>query len=113
MKDLQNLMEFFQRTIRDHANVMNGNVGFGDGFSADNISGCWVTIPNTGAANVDVAVPHVLKTIPVGFLVMIPPVTGYINLGATAWTKSSIYIRCSAPNQALKVFVLGQSIVPS
>jgi hypothetical protein len=90
--------------------VINGLLTFGDGLTQDNILGAWVTVADTGAANTDFAVTHNLGQIPPGFLLMIPPVTGAINLGVTPWTKSQIFLRCSTANQKATFFVLGSPL---
>jgi hypothetical protein len=105
-RDIKTLLQWFRLFFADTATIINGDIGFGDGVDPDNMGGVWVTIPNTGSVASDVAVVHNLGVVPVGFILMVPPATGTINKGATPWTTSTIYIRCSTANQACTVFVL-------
>jgi len=88
------------------AQWLNGQITFGNGTDIDNISGQWIEFTSHAVGGTETAVSHTLGVVPVGFILMIPPVTGVVNKGATAWTTSTIYITVSTNAQSLKIFVL-------
>ena len=85
---------------------INGGLGFGDGVDIDNMVGKWITYTTNGVANTEDTIVHDMGVVPIGFLVMIPPESGTINKGTTAWTASNIYLKCSAASQTAKLFLL-------
>jgi len=111
-KDLETMYQWFRSFTAELATVINGALGFGDGVDADNVGGEWATIADTGIISADVVIPHSLGAVPAGFILMIPPASGFITRSPTAWTSSNIYLRCSAPNQSLKIFILSPRVVP-
>lgn len=94
------------RAIRNITTALNGGLGFGDGTSIDNIAGKWVEYTTNAIANTEDAVTHDLGVIPAGFIVMVPPVSGVVNKGTTAWTTTTIYLKCSAADQTATLFLL-------
>jgi len=91
--------------------AVNGRLGFGDGLNnspADNFAGTvfYFTIPLAG---VEVEITHNLGAIPIGFLVLLPPVSGVINTGVTPWTTAKMYLTCTVAGQTVRIAVLAPS----
>ena len=86
--------------------VINGGGGLGDGVDIDNFMGKWLTYTTNGVANTEDAVTHDLGVTPIGFLVVNPPASGFVYRGATSWTASKIYLKCSAASQTALILVL-------
>jgi len=88
------------------AQVVNGQISFGNGTSRDNINGNWVAVADTGAANADFTVNHNLGRLPVGYWAMTKNQAGDIYTGSVAATTSQITLRCSAANSNIKLFII-------
>lgn len=106
------LFQWLRSFISELAAAVNGNISFGDGTDTDNVFGQWVTVADTGAANTEFAVAHTLGAVPPGFILMVPPASGYVYKGSSSWTTSNVYLKCSAANQAITVFVLSPAVNP-
>jgi hypothetical protein len=106
-------IEAFNRDVHQAVShlvrVLNGNVGFGDGTDYDNIKGEWITFTSDVVAGAENMIPHSLGMVPVGFILMVPPVTGTVNKGATPWTTSHIFLTCSAASQTVTLFLIPDS----
>jgi len=83
--------------------LINGQLSFGDGTVTDNILGVWIKYTTSGAEDILV---HNLGGIPVGFLLVKPPLNGVINTGPSAWTTSTISLKSSVAGQTVTIFVL-------
>jgi hypothetical protein len=86
--------------------AVNGNLTYGTGLYPDNIAGKWIDYTTNAVADTEDAVEHNLGVVPVGFHLMVPPPSGVINKGSTAWTTTHIYLKCSAAAQTARLFVL-------
>jgi len=86
--------QMLQKIYRNLANVINGNLGFGDGTNADNISGVWQTV-TFAVANADQTITHNLGRIPVGYIVMTKNQVGDVYTGSIVATKTQITLRCT------------------
>lgn len=73
-------------------NVINGNLGFGDGTNADNISGVWKTVV-FAAPNADTVVTHNLGRVPVGYIPMSKVAACDVYTGSVAPTKTQLTLR--------------------
>ena len=98
-------VQMLQKVYRNLATAFNGNIGFGDGVSSDNISGNWVSV-NFPSANTDVTVTHNLGRIPVGYLAMTKSQAGDIFTGSVAATKTQITLQSSTAGQMASLFIL-------
>jgi hypothetical protein len=96
--------------VQDLIRAINGSLGFGDGTNADNIRGQWVTVTTHGTADTEFAVAHTLGVVPVGFIIMVPPKSGYLYNGGTTWTSSNIYLKCTGTSQTVTLFILPSSV---
>ena len=86
-----------------------GRVRFGDGGDGDrgeNISGEFQVVADTGDANAEFSVPHTIGAVPVGYLVIKINNAGVIYDSGTSWTSSTIYLKSSAANSAVSLFLL-------
>ena len=95
--------------FRSHSFALNGNLGFGDGTFYDNIKGKWVEYTTNATPDTEDTVVHDLGVIPAGFLVMLPPKSGYLYNGSTTWTTTNLYLKCSAASQTVRIFVVPPS----
>lgn len=89
--------------------AMQGRIRFGgggDGDRGENIAGEFQVVADTGAADTEFSVTHGLGSIPIGFLVTNIDKGGVIYDSGTAWTTTTIYLKCSAANAAVTVFLL-------
>ncbi len=88
---------------------LQGRVRFGagnDGSNGENIDGQWQVISDTGTINTEFSVSHSLGSIPVGYLVTKINKGGVIYDSGTAWTSTTIYLKCSAANATVSLFLL-------
>jgi hypothetical protein len=65
-----------------------------------------VTVGDTGAADTEFAVDHPLGRVPAGFLVANIDAAGVVYDSGTAWTATVIYLKCSAANAGVTLWVL-------
>lgn len=95
-----------QKLLDTLPRVLNGQISFGDGATADNIKGEWKTVTSHATGGTEFAVTHTLGVVPVGFLLVVPPASGTVNKGTTSWTTTNLYLNCSANAQTITIFVL-------
>lgn len=105
----QELVFQVDTATREIIAAVNGNLGFGDGTDDDNLVGTWLTYSTNSSAGTEDTLAHNLGVIPVGFLVMVPPVSGVINKGSTTWTTTNIYLTCTGASQTATLYVLAPS----
>ena len=90
--------------------AVQGRIRFGDGTDGtpgENIRGEWQVIADSGTANTEFAVAHTLGAVPVGYIVTKISNAGVVYLGTTSWTSTNIYLKSSAANSAITIFILG------
>lgn len=110
--DKNNILAQTHDIDRDLTNLflaLNGRIRFGtatDGKSGENIAGQYQVIADTGSANTEFVVAHTLGSVPVGYLVIKTSNAGVIYDSGTTWTSSNIYIKSSAANSAVTIFLL-------
>lgn len=97
-QDMTNLFLFSQGRVRFGDS--------GDGDRGENISGEWQVISDTGSADTEFSVTHTLGAVPVGYFVTKTNKGGVVYASTTAWTSSTIYLKCSAANTAITIFLL-------
>ena len=88
---------------------INGRLRFGDGTDGErgeNISGEFQVVADSGSANTEFSITHTLGAIPIGYLVTKISNAGVIYDSGTTWTSSTIYLKSSAANSAVTVFLL-------
>jgi hypothetical protein len=101
------LSPFYAGELLQHiANVFAGNLGFGDGTDVDNIRGIWITYTTNATPDTEDAIAHNMGVVPIGALEMLKPQVGYLYRGTTSWTAATIYMKCSASSQTVRLFLL-------
>jgi len=102
------------RLLDSFSQLLNGQITFGDGSDIDNIKGEWTTVTTVGITpGTNIAVPHKVGVVPPGFILMVPPVGGYVSRGNVAWTTTHLYLQCSVSNQWFTIFVLAPPVTES
>jgi hypothetical protein len=100
---LNAVWEFFQLA----QTAINGRLTFGDGVDIDNIKGKWASFESHAVANTEFAVTHDLGQIPVGYIdVGTKDKAGVLYKGTTAWTTTTIYLKCSIASTTCLIFIL-------
>lgn len=93
-------------------NCLNGRVRFGPGTSGndgENIQGQFLQIITDAVANTETTFTHTMGAIPVGYLILWQDKAGSLYQGpttGTAWTKTSISLKCSVASVTFKLFLL-------
>lgn len=82
------------------AQVLNGGLKFSDNFNGEIL-----TLADTGPADSEQTVPHSLKRLPTGFLVLRRSNAGVVYDSGTAWTTTTIFVKCSTGNATVTLFV--------
>ncbi len=90
------------QALKGNLRFGNPNVNFSNG---ENMAGQFVVFTTAGA-NTEVNVPHTLGVIPTGYIVTGINVGGVIYSSGTAWTITSVYIKCSAATASVNMFLL-------
>jgi hypothetical protein len=63
------------------------------------------TVSDTGAADAEFGVAHHLDRVPAGFLVTKSNKAAIVYKGSTAWTATTIYLKCSAANATVDLLI--------
>lgn len=98
--DLNQLVSMLYFLFGQIARIFNKNVHF-----ADNIYGEILKVPDSGAPNSEIEIPHNLRVIPSKFMVISADKLAYIYRGTSAWTNTKIYLKCSTSNTSFEVFI--------
>jgi len=96
----------FNDLLHRLALIFQGLISFGDGTTEDNIDGRWATVADTGNADTEFTFAHGLGRTPVGFFVMNIDKGGVVYDSGTSWDATDIYLKCSAANAAVTLFVI-------
>jgi hypothetical protein len=86
-----------------------GNIRFGDasdGEEGENIAGEFQVVSDTGNIDTEFSITHTLGATPLGYIVTKINKGGVIYDSGTAWTDTTIYLKCSAANAAVTLFLL-------
>jgi len=102
------LLRSLFKSLREIEKAINGNLTFGDGTSADNISGKWVTYTTHATPDAESTITHSLGVVPPGFIIMKPPSAGYVYRGGTTWTTTNLYLKATAADESVTIFVLSK-----
>jgi len=86
--------------------MLENNLSFGDGTNPDNLAGQWKNYTTNAVADTEDAVSHTLSRVPIGFLVFSASKAGILYKGSTAWTSTSIFLKCSAASTVVRIFIL-------
>jgi hypothetical protein len=82
------------------ANVINNGLRFTDNFDAQ-----IQTLTTNGSADTEDAIAHTLKRVPTGFLILNRDKAGVVYDSGTAWTTTTIYLKCNMASVAITVMV--------
>lgn len=91
---------------------LQGRIRFGTGntgSNGENISGQWLTITTNASANTESTFTHSIGSIPVGYIVVWQDKAGSLYQGpttGTAWTTTTISLKCSVASVQFKLFLL-------
>lgn len=92
--------------------LAQGRIRFGrgtDGDRGENISGQFQQFTSDGSANTEFSISHSLGSVPIGYIVLWQDKAGSLYQGpstGTAWTSSTIYLKCSVSSVTFKVFLI-------
>jgi len=96
------LAKYWQQLAR----IVNGNISFGDGTTADNINGVFASAAVPGTPNTNFVITHNLGRIPVGYLVLGKTAAGDIYDGTVAATKTTLTLRASVASFTVRLFII-------
>lgn len=114
---LQDQITILDTEIRKLFTCLQGRVSFGtgvDGVSGQNIEGEWQTYTSNAVANTEDTIAHTVGSVPLGYIVVSQSKAGDIYQQAgtgTAWTSSSIYVKCSVASVAFLLFLVKKGAV--
>ena len=91
------------------ARAFNGNVTLGDGAAqsfAGNLDAEVIDFTFPGSPDAEVAVPHLLRRVPIGCVVILQDRAGsvYVSSGGS-WTESWLYLKSSAASMVARLLV--------
>src|SRR5229473_586868 len=107
LKSLKAFVGMLKSIYQNLILVINGNLGFGDGTSPDNLSGSWINLVAPAAPNTDFTVNHNLNRLPVGYLTMQKDRACDVYTGGVASTKTQLTLRATVASAVLRLFVVG------
>ena len=105
-----------EEVLSDVYKAMRGNISYGrqsepqnasnsTGIATDNIDGTFAKIASTGTHDVQFSMTHNLNRIPIGFHVINKSKAGDFYSGATTWTATKIFLKCSVDNVSATFFI--------
>lgn len=87
--------------VYDLASLLNGGVRLDE-----NCHVALVTVADTGLADTEFEVAHTLRRIPTGFIVINRDAACIVYDSGTAWTATTIYLKCNTASANIKVLVI-------
>lgn len=93
--------------------LSQGNISFGTTINlkpGENMFGQWATVSDTGTANTEFSITHSLSSqgisiIPGNYFITRINKGGVVYDSGSAWTTTKIFLKCSAANAALNIFI--------
>lgn len=104
-KGLQSLWKACGKLYADLNRLLSGNLGFGDGATADNIKGAWLTFTSNATPNTEETLAHGLGAVPIGYLVFSRNKAAVLYNGTTAWTTTNLYVKSDTASTTFLIFV--------
>lgn len=110
--DLSTDIKNYDTDFNTIINCLQGRVRFGSGTTGsagENIDGAFLTITTNGVANTESTFTHTLGSIPVGYIILGQDKAGSLYQLAgtgTAWTSTTISLKCSVATVAFNLFLL-------
>jgi hypothetical protein len=99
-----------QWAMEQTAKVLSGNVSFGssiqNGGQDQNIQGFKASGTTPSSANTEFSITHTLGRVPIGFLVLSLSAAAQIYQSTTAWTSTTIYLKCSGSSVVYALIVI-------
>jgi hypothetical protein len=92
--------------------LAQGRVRFGGGTTGnkgENIDGQFLTITTDAVANTETTFTHTMGSVPIGYLVLGQDKAGslyQLSSTGTAWTSTTISLKCSVASVTFKLFLL-------
>lgn len=109
-QDYKSVIDRFGQATKKYverlANILNGQIGFGNGSSLDNMQGRWINVTTPVAPDTNFTVVHSLGRIPVGFITMQIDKAGIVYLGTISATAANLTLKCSAASTIIRIFVI-------
>ena len=106
-KSLSDFVQMLKTVYQNFIQVLNGNIGFGDGTIPDNISGSWINVVAPVAPNTDFTVNHNLQRLPVGYWIMQKDRACDVYTGSVAATTTQLTLRATVASAVLRLFIIG------
>ena len=106
-KSLEIFVTMLRSVYQNLVNVINGNLGFGDGTNSDNINGVWINVVAPVAPNTDFTLTHNLNRLPVGYWAMTKDRACDVYTGSIPATKTQLTLRATVASAVLRLFVVG------
>jgi hypothetical protein len=76
-----------------------------NGQKAGNLDAHYVVVGDTGNADTEFSATHKLERVPQGYIVVYADTAGVVYDSGTAWTTSTIYLKCDAANAGIKLLI--------
>src|SRR6266403_1108071 len=106
-KSLNDFVQMLKTVYQNFVQILNGNIGFGDGTNLDNINGSWINVVAPVGANTDFTVNHNLGRLPVGYLVMQKDRACDVYTGSVGATLTQLTLRATVASAVLRLFIVG------
>src|SRR6266404_8746556 len=106
-KSLSDFVQMLKTVYQNFIQVLNGNIGFGDGTIPDNINGSWINVVAPVAPNTDFTVNHNLGRLPVGYWIMQKDRATDVYTGSVAATATQLTLRATVASAVLRIFIIG------
>ena len=100
-------VQMIRNVYQNLVTLINGNIGFGDGTTPDNISGNWINVVTPVAPNTDFTVNHNLQRLPVGYWIMQKDRACDVYTGSVAATTTQLTLRATVASAVLRLFIIG------
>jgi hypothetical protein len=94
------LLKAFQELVIALKGLLNGGLTFSDNFNS-----CPVSATSHATPGVDFAVPHTLKRLPAGYIVVGQEAAGSVYDGATPNTATSLYLKSDVASKQFRLVV--------
>jgi len=88
--------------------AINGNLSFGNTSKTGNIKGKLFSTTTPSSANTEFSITHNLGAVPTGYIVFYVSSAAIVYEGpttGTAWTSSTIYLKCNAGSVNILLFI--------
>lgn len=88
--------------------ALQGRISFGnsdDGNMGENMRGQFQVVADTGSADSELTIAHDLGYAPYGFILVKNDKAGVVYESGSAWTIDDVYLKCSAANSNITVFL--------